>query len=86
MTQEEILQTGRLAGDVLDLVLARQAQHCRHLLRRHLKAQAVTVLDDVEPQGRQRLPDGAELDTMKKEKLRLKDEIYAAVLKYKETL
>ncbi|MBN7288640.1 MULTISPECIES: YdcH family protein [Campylobacter] len=32
------------------------------------------------------VPDGAELDTMKKEKLRLKDEIYAAVLKYKETL
>ncbi len=61
MTQEEILQTGRLAGDVLDPVLARQAQHRRHLLRRHLKAQAATILDDVEPQGLHRLPDGAEL-------------------------
>ena len=58
MTQEEILQTGRLAGDVLEPVLARQAQHCRHLLRRHLKAQAATVLDDVEPQGLQRPGDG----------------------------
>ena len=61
VTQEEILQAGRLAGDVLDPVLARQAQHRRHLLRRHLKAQAATVLDDVEPQGLHRLPDGAEL-------------------------
>ena len=42
-------------------MLARQAQHCRHLLRRHLKAQAATVLDDVEPQGLQRPGDGPEL-------------------------
>ena len=42
-------------------LLARQAQHRRHPLCRHLKAEAATVLDDVEIHGLQFLRDGGEL-------------------------
>ena len=42
-------------------MLTHKAQHRWHLLRRHLKAETATVLDDIEPHGPQRLRDGPDL-------------------------